>query len=61
MNGCIVFGVCLIAVGLTFRGGHTVTLMVGGMLVALIGAFLPAKRPANTLPKRLPSADDPWV
>ena len=61
MNGCIVFGVALIAIGLTFRGGHTITLLIAGTLVALVGAFLAPKRPPTTLPQRLPSNDDPWV
>jgi hypothetical protein len=60
MNGTVIFGVALIAAGLFFSG-HTLPLLIGGVLVAAYGAFAPTKRPNNCAPRRLPSDADPWA
>ena len=60
MNGTITFGVALIIVGLATGGRFLLPLLVGGVMVAALGAFVqPAKGPAA--PRRLPREDDPAV
>jgi len=60
VNGTVAFGVALIVVGLATGGRFFLPLLAGGVLVALVGAFVqPGKSPA--VPRRPPREDDPSV
>ena len=59
MNGTVIFGVALIAVGLFVGGPGLFPMLIGGVAVAAYGAFAPVGR---TRPiDRAPAADDPFV
>jgi hypothetical protein len=60
MNGTIIFGVALIAVGLFTGGPWLIGLLVAGVVVAAFGAFVSPDKRVNA-PKRLPTEYDPFV
>ncbi|HEY1376412.1 MAG TPA: hypothetical protein VGF55_06440 [Gemmataceae bacterium] len=61
MNGTVVFGVALIAVGLFSGGMWMLPLLVGGVAVCAYGAFAPAGPRRPSARTRLPGDDEPWV
>jgi hypothetical protein len=58
MNGTIIFGVALIAVGLFVAGPGLIPMLVGGVAVIAYGAFGPSSRPR---PVERPTVDDRFV
>ncbi len=61
MNGTVVFGVALIAVGLFSGGSGMLPLLIGGVAVAAYGAFAPVGRRRTTGRTRLPGENEPLV
>jgi hypothetical protein len=61
MNGAVVFGVALIAVGLFVGGPGLLPILIGGVAVAAYGAFAPVGRRRTDGPQRPPSDGDPFV
>jgi hypothetical protein len=68
MNGTVVTGVIVIAVGVMLNASGLlgwfdpgiIILLTAGVLIAAYGAFAPAKH-LHPAPRRLPSEDDPFV
>jgi len=60
MNGTVIFGLALIAVGLFVGGPGLIPMLVGGVAVIAYGAFAPS-RPRPARQQRLPAESDPWV
>ncbi len=58
MNGTVIFGVALIIVALFMQGAWFFPLLIGGVAVAVFGAFTPTKAPAGRKP---PLSDDRFV